>query len=132
LRDAAPPAVTTYTTTEVSELIAKGVIMSRVDTPEVLETVRQYSPQDLDDFGYVPLPARKRLGSSQGWVGMVVFDTPRQQYAKEFIKHMFAGTNLIDFALSYPHAMFPTLASASSDPSYIEGLPHELKPIAEN
>jgi multiple sugar transport system substrate-binding protein len=129
VRECAPPGVTTYTTNEVRELVAQGIVMTRLDTPEFYPTVREYQPETLDDFGVIPLPARKRLGSSQGWVGLVAFDTPRQKLAKEFMKFMLEEENLVDFSLSYPYAMFPATQEAYANPRYLAGVPDELKPL---
>jgi multiple sugar transport system substrate-binding protein len=129
MKDAAPPGVVSYKTTDIRELIAKEVIMGRYDTPEALQAVREMNPGILQDFGFITLPARKRLGSSQGWVGMVVYEKGNVPVAKNFIEYMFKGETLIDFYLSYPYAMFSALESHYKVPRYTAGQPDELKPI---
>lgn len=131
LRNAAPSGVVSYTTNNIRELVAKGVLWGRYDTPELLYTVRELSPDLLNDFGYFPLPPGTRYGSSQGWVGLVAFKTSRQALAKKFIEFLMQEDNLIDFSLSYPYAMFPALADAYKNPRYASGLPTELKSMVE-
>ena len=129
LKTSAPSGVVSYTTKEIRELLAKGVVMSRLDTPEVYPVVREMDPALVDDFGYVPLPPKKRLGSSQGWVGLVAFEKGNVPMAKDFMQFMFSGDKLVKFYLSYPYAMFPALADLYNNPAYANGVPDELKPL---
>ncbi len=129
MKDTAPPGVVSYGTTDISNLVAKGVVWSKFDTPELLLPVRASDPSMLKDFGFVPLPAKKRLGSSQGWVGLVAFTKGRVDVAKDFTQYLFQGDRLVDFYLSYPYAMFPAVSAAYADAKYSAGLPEELKPI---
>lgn len=129
LKNAAPSGVVSYDTKEIRELLAKGVVMSRLDTPEVYPVVRDMDESLVDDFAYVPLPPKKRLGSSQGWVGLVAFEKGKVSLAKDFMEFMFSGDKLVDFYLSYPYAMFPSLEALYSNPAYANGVPDELKPL---
>jgi ABC-type glycerol-3-phosphate transport system substrate-binding protein len=129
LKNASSPGVVSYKTKEINELIAEGVIMSRHSTPEVLNVVRQAAPDDLTDFGFVTMPPRKRLGSSQGWVGLVAYEKGNLELSKDFMQFMFGGGRLVDFYLSYPYAMFPTIASYYDNEKYAQGVPDELKPL---
>ncbi|HUZ18835.1 MAG TPA: sugar ABC transporter substrate-binding protein [Spirochaetia bacterium] len=129
LKDTAPAGVVSYNTTDINEYVAKGVVWSRYETPELLLNVRDRSPEMLKDIGYIPLPAKKRLGASQGWVGLVAFEKGHLEMSKNFIQYMFQGDRLVDFYLSYPYAMFPAVASLYNNQKYSDGLPAELKPI---
>jgi ABC-type glycerol-3-phosphate transport system substrate-binding protein len=129
MKDTAPPGVVSYNTNDIRELVAKSVIMSRFDTPEVLNAVREVDPAMVEDFGFVPLPARKRLGSSQGWVGLVAYEKGNVPLAKSFMEFMFGGDRLVNFYVSYPYAMFPAVAALYDNPAYAQGVPDELKPL---
>jgi ABC-type glycerol-3-phosphate transport system substrate-binding protein len=131
LKDAAPPGVVSYTTNDIRELMAKGVIWSRFDTPEVLLTIRDTDPSLVSDFGFFPLPPKKRMGSSQGWVGVVAFGKGNVTLAKDFTEFMFQGDRLVKFYLSYPYAMFPAVASLYDNKDYAAGLPEELRSIVK-
>ncbi|WP_319417110.1 hypothetical protein [Marispirochaeta aestuarii] len=52
-------------------------------------------------------PPKKRLGSSQGWVGLVAFEKGKVSLAKDFMEFMFSGDKLVDFYLSYPLCNVP-------------------------
>lgn len=129
LKETAPPGVVSYKVDDIRQLIAKGVIWSMFETPELLLTIRNADPAAVADFGYVPLPEKKRLGSSQGWVGLVAFEKGRVEMAKDFMQYLFSGDRLVDFYLSYPYAMFPAVSAVYDNPRYVDGLPEELKPI---
>lgn len=129
LKQTAPPGVVSYAVTDIRELVSKGVIWSMFETPELLLTIRDADPRAVSDFGFVPLPAKKRLGSSQGWVGLVAFTKGKVDLAKDFTQYLFQGDRLVDFYLSYPYAMFPAVASLYDSQKYRDGLPDELKPI---
>ncbi len=133
-RDAAPPGVTSYTTGDIRELIADSVVMTRLDTPEMLLEVRQTNPDILDDFGLTPFPSRERRGSSQGWVAFVGFNEGQQELAKDFMEFVFSEDRLIPYYLSYPYAMFPAVASHWEHPDYVEGISNEypeLEPLLD-
>lgn len=101
--------------------------MSRIDTPEIYYNVEAIAPEDFDDFKYFEIPGRKTTGSGQGWVGLSVTSDGNTELAKDFIRFMYSGDEIIDFYLSYPYAMFPAKADFFHDKAYQEGLPDVLK-----
>ncbi len=129
LKDAAPPGVVSYVTDDVSQLVASGVLASRYDTPEVYTFIKAKNPAMVADMGSITVPPRKRLGSSQGWVGVAAFQKGNVGLAKNFMEFMFEGDRLIDYYLSYPHAMFSAVEAHYKLQRYIDGQPDELKPL---
>ncbi len=129
LRDAAPKGVVSYVTSDISQLVANEVLAGRYDTPEVYTFIKEKKPAMVADIGAITVPARKRLGSSQGWVGVVAFTKGNVAMAKNFTEFMFEGERLIDYYLSYPHAMFSAVESHYKLQRYIDGQPDELKPL---
>ena len=129
LKDAAPSGVVSYVTSDISQLVANEVLMGRYDTPEVYTFIKDKKPAMVSDVGAITVPARKRAGSSQGWVGLVAFQKGKVPLAKNFMEFMFEGDRLIDYYLSYPHAMFSAVESHYKVQRYIDGQPAELKPL---
>lgn len=126
-KDCAPEGTISYTQTNVREMVAGGTVMSRIDTPEIYYNVEAIAPEDFDDFKYFEIPGRKTTGSGQGWVGLSVTSDGNTELAKDFIRFMYSGDEIIDFYLSYPYAMFPAKADFFHDKAYQEGLPDVLK-----
>lgn len=129
LKSSSSAGVVSYETKEIRELIATGVVMSRVDTPQVLKSVREADPEAVNDFSIMPIPPRNRMGSSMGWVGFAAFKDGELETAKDFMEFMFQGDKLVNFYLSYPYTMFPALEALYSNNSYINGVPAELKQL---
>ncbi len=127
VKDCAPSGTVSYTQTNVRELVASGVVMSRIDTPEIYYNVRAMDPEHLSDVSYFTIPPRKRTGSGMGWVGLSVSSKGNTATAKDFIKFLFTGDSLVDFYASYPYAMFPAKADLFNNAKYREKLPPELK-----
>ena len=127
VKDCAPSGTISYTQTNVRELVASGVVMSRIDTPEIYYNVRAMDPDHLSDVSFFTIPARKRTGSGMGWVGLSVSAKGNVATAKDFIKYLFTGDTLVDFYASYPYAMFPAKADLFNNAEYREKLPPELK-----
>ncbi len=129
LKDAAPPGVVSYVTSDISQLVANEVLAGRYDTPEVYTFIKEKKPAMVADVGAITVPPRKRMGSSQGWVGVVAFQKGNVALAKNFTEFMFEGDRLIDYYLSYPHAMFSAVEAHYKVQRYIDGQPPELKPL---
>jgi len=129
IKDTAPQGAVSYVVTDLRNLVTKNVLLGMYDTPEVLDAIKAAAPDMLADTGFTFIPARKRLGSSQGWVGLVVFQKGNQAIAKNFSEFMFQGDRLIDYYLSYPAAMFSPVEAHYKVQRYLDGLPAELKPI---
>ncbi len=129
IKDTAPQGAVSYIVTDLRNLVTKNVLLGMYDTPEVLDAIKAAAPDMLKDTGFTYIPARKRLGSSQGWVGLVVFAKGNQAVAKNFSEFMFEGDRLIDYYLSYPAAMFSPLERHYKSQRYLDGLPADLKPI---
>jgi ABC-type glycerol-3-phosphate transport system substrate-binding protein len=129
LRDAAPKGVVSYVTSDISQLVANEVLAGRYDTPEVYTFIKEKKPAMVADVGFITVPPRKRLGSSQGWVGVVAFQKGKVGLAKNFTEFMFEGERLIDYYLSYPHAMFSAVEAHYKLQRYVDGQPPELKPL---
>jgi multiple sugar transport system substrate-binding protein len=129
LKDTAPSGVVSYVTSDISQLVANEVLAGRYDTPEVYTFIKDKKPAMVADVGAITVPPRKRLGSSQGWVGVVAFQKGKVPLAKNFTEFMFEGDRLIDYYLSYPHAMFSAVESHYKVQRYIDGQPDELKPL---
>lgn len=129
VKDCAPEGTTTYTQSEVRELVASGTVMSRIDTPEIFYTVQKVAPDTIDDVGYFKIPGRIRTGSGQGWVGLSVPKGDGEEIACDFIKFMFTGDNLADFYASYAYAMFPSQAAMYESADYVNSVPDVLKEL---
>ena len=127
VRDCAPKGTISYTQTNVREIVAGGTVMSRIDTPEIYYTLKTVAPDAIQDVSFFQFPGRKRTGSGQGWVGLSVSAKGNTVLAKDFLRHLFTGDTLIDFYLSYPHAMFPAKSELFENARYQNGLPPELK-----
>lgn len=128
-RAAAPPGAPSYTQRDIEELFAKEALGLYYETPGVLQTVKQINPGILGDIGFFPVPAKARRGSGQGWVGLVVYKSPRAEAAKKFVEFMFREDNLAEFTLSFPHFHFPAYEPALKSKAYTDKVPPELQPI---
>ncbi len=127
VKDCAPTGTISYTQTNVRELVATGVVMSRIDTPEIYYNVKAMDPQSMDDVSFFEIPSRKQTGSGTGWVGLSVSAKGNTVVAKDYIKYLFTGDTMVDFFASYPYAMFPAKAELFNNTEYREKLPAELK-----
>jgi ABC-type glycerol-3-phosphate transport system substrate-binding protein len=127
----APPGATSYSQKENESLFAAGRMGLYYETPGILKTVKENNPALLEDVGYFSAPPRKRRGSGQGWVGLVVYDTPRAEPAKKFVEFMFRKKNLLDFTLSFPYFHTPAYKPILEAPEYVNALPPELQPIMQ-
>jgi ABC-type glycerol-3-phosphate transport system substrate-binding protein len=123
---AAPAGAPSYSQPEIEELFAKEVLGMYYETPGVLLTVKKMNPKILGDVGYFPVPPGKRRGSGQGWVGLVVYKTPRAELAKKFIEFMFRSDNMVEFTLSYPYFHFPAYRPTLTAKAYTDHVPPEL------
>lgn len=128
-RDAAPPGAPSYTQRDIEELFAKEALGLYYETPGILQTVKQMNPGILGDVGYFPVPPKARRGSGQGWVGLVVYKSPRTEAAKKFVEFMFREDNLSEFTLSFPYFHFPAYEPALKSKAYTDRVPPELQPI---
>ena len=127
VKDCAPEGTVGYTQTNVREMVAGGTVMSRIDTPEIYYTLQSVAPDDMDDVSYFKIPGRKKTGSGQGWVGLSISSDGNTGLAKDFVRYMFTGDNMVDFYLSYPYAMFPAKEDLFQNTKYQENLPDNLK-----
>lgn len=127
VKDCSPEGAITYTQTNIREMVAGGTIMSRIDTPEIYYNLQKIAPNDINDVSYFKIPGRKTTGSGQGWVGLSISSKGNTGLAKDFVKYLFTGDTMVDFFLSYPHAMFPAKAELFANEKYRSGLPNELK-----
>ena len=127
VKDCAPEGTVGYTQTNVREMVAGGTVMSRIDTPEIYYTLQSVAPDDMDDVSYFKIPGRKKTGSGQGWVGLSISADGNTALAKDFVKYMFTGDNMVDFYLSYPYAMFPAKEELFQNTKYQDNLPDNLK-----
>ncbi len=127
VKDCAPAGTISYTQTNVRELVATGVVMSRIDTPEIYYNVKAMAPDSMNDVSYFEIPSRKQTGSGTGWVGLSVSTKGNTAVAKDYIKYLFTGDTMVDFFTSYPYAMFPAKAELFNNAEYREKLPAELK-----
>lgn len=128
-QDAAPAGAPSYTQTEIEELFAKEVLGMYYETPGVLNTVKRMNPKILGDVGFFQVPARKRQGSGQGWVGLVVYKTPRADLSKKFVDFMFQQGNLVEFTLSFPFFHFPAYEPVLKSTTYTNSVPPELQVV---
>lgn len=127
VRDCSPAGMISYTQANVRELVAKGIIMSRIDTPEIYYNVKEMAPESMDDVSFFEITRRKQGGSGTGWVGLSISEKGNKTLASDFIKYIYTGDRLVDFFASYPYAMFPAKADLFNSQSYQEKLPDELK-----
>ncbi|MDR1636032.1 MAG: extracellular solute-binding protein [Treponema sp.] len=130
IKDCSPAGLIGYNQTNVRELVAKGTIMSRIDTPEIYYDVRALKDDaTLKDIAYFSFPGRKRIGSGTGWVGMGIQKDSNVDLAKDYIKWLYTGDRMVDFYASYPYAMFPVLNETYKSSGYRAKLPDEIKPM---
>ncbi len=129
---AAPAGAPSYSQPEIEELFAKEVLGMYYETPGVLLTVKKMNPKILGDVGYFPVPPGKRRGSGQGWVGLVVYKTPRAELAKKFVEFMFRQDNLVEFTLSYPYFHFPAYGPMLTAKAYTDHVPPELQGVVRD
>lgn len=129
VRDTSPKGIVSYTQTNVRELVAKGVIMSRIDTPEIYYNVKAMNPDAMDDFGYFRMIPNRSQGAGMGWVGLSIYEKGNTALAKDFVKYMYTGEHMVDFYLSYPYAMFPAKKDVFESKAYQDNLPSVLKPF---
>jgi len=127
---AAPAGAPSYSQSEIEELFAKEVLGMYYETPGVLLTVKKMNPKILSDVGFFAVPPGKRRGSGQGWVGLVVYKTPRAELAKKFVEFMFRQDNLVEFTLSYPYYHFPAYQPVLTAKAYTDHVPPELLGVA--
>ncbi len=129
-RDAAPSGAPSYTQPEIEELFAKEVLGLYYETPNVLATVKKMNPKILGDVGFFPVPPRKRHGAGEGWVGLVVYKTPRTELAKKFVEFMSREDNLTEFTLSFPFLHFPAYEPVLKSKTYVNNVPGSVMPVA--
>jgi ABC-type glycerol-3-phosphate transport system substrate-binding protein len=130
LRDASPDGVISYTQEQVRELIAKGTILSRLDTPEIFYDFKTKGDMSaFNDVGYFPFPGRKRTGSGTGGANLGITAKGNPALASDFIKWIYEGDRMVDFYISYPYAMFPVKNAMYRSDDYRAKLPDELKPM---
>lgn len=127
VKDCAPAGVTSYTQTNVREMVATGIIMSRIDTPEIYYNVATMDPDHFNDVKYFRVPGRKSNRSYMGWVGMSILAQGNTKLASRFIEYCYTGDTLVDFYVSYPHAMFPAKKDIFEAAAYRDRLPKELQ-----
>ena len=129
VRDCSPEGITSYTQANVRELVGYGVIMSRIDTPEIYYNVRTSDPENIDDVKYFQIPPRKTSEQYMGWTGFAVPSDGNTELALAFLEFCYTDNRLADFYASYPYAMFPPFESLYYSEDYQNGLPEELKPF---
>ncbi len=130
VRDCAPKGIGSYTQTNVRELVSNGTIMSRIDTPEIYNTVAKMDPENMKDVKYFKIPGNKAERYYMGWVGWAIPENAENvDLAKAFLEFCYSEDRLVPFYNSYPHAMFPAVKSLFNNEGYRENLPEELKPI---
>lgn len=127
IKDCAPAGMVSYTQANVRELVATGVIMSRIDTPEIYYNVKAMAPDAMDDVSYFEIPKKKQGGSGTGWVGLSIPEKGKKDLATDFVKYIYTGERLVDFYASYPYAMFPAKKDLFNSKNYQDKLPAELK-----
>lgn len=127
VRDCSPAGIVSYNQSNVRELVAKGVIMSRIDTPEIYYNVKAMDPEHIDDVSFFSFPGRKTVGSGLGWVGLNVLTKGDTELASDFIKFIYEGDRMVDFYASYPYAMFPAKTDLFENAEYQAKLPEEIK-----
>ncbi|MEF9974244.1 MAG: sugar ABC transporter substrate-binding protein [Clostridia bacterium] len=126
-KDCAPEGIVSYTQTNVRELVASGVVMSRIDTPEIYYNVKSMDPDNLSDVSYFTIPGRKQFGSGQGWVGLCVTKDANVELASDYLEYLFNEDTMVDFFVSYPYAMFPAKAELFGNAAYQSSMPEEIK-----
>lgn len=129
VKDCAPEGTVNYTQTNVRELVASGIVMSRIDTPEIYYNVQTMDPDNIGDVSFFKIPGRKQTGSGQGWVGLSLSAKGNTAVASDFVKYLFTGDTLVDFYASYPYAMFPAKAELFANTDYQAKLPEEIKKL---
>lgn len=129
LRDCAPNGIASYTQANLRELVGSGVVMSRIDTPEIYYNVRTSDSDNIDDVKYFQIPPRKTDAQYMGWVGWVVPTDGDNVLAEAFLKYCYTENRLSDFYASYPYAMFPPFESLYYSEDYKNSLPEELQPF---
>jgi ABC-type glycerol-3-phosphate transport system substrate-binding protein len=128
MSDCSPAGMISYNQTNVRELVAKGTIMSRIDTPEIYYDIRALGDtENLQDISFFSFPGRKRIGSGTGAVTMGVLKGGNTALASDFIKFMYTGDRMVDFYASYPYAMFPVKTELYKSATYRDKMPEELK-----
>jgi ABC-type glycerol-3-phosphate transport system substrate-binding protein len=128
IRDCSPAGLISYNQTNVRELVAKGTIMSRIDTPEIYYDIRALKDDaSLNDIAFFSFPGLKRIGSGTGWVGMGIQKDSNVTLAKDYIKYLYDGDTMVDFYASYPYAMFPVKNDMYRSAAYKAKLPPELQ-----
>ena len=60
-------------------------------------------------------------------IGLSISADGNTALAKDFVKYMFTGDNMVDFYLSYPYAMFPAKEELFQNTKYQDNLPDNLK-----
>jgi len=129
IRDCSPTGILSYTQANVRELVANGTIMSRIDTPEIYYNVKNMDPENISDVKYFRIPGRKTSKQYMGWVGFSVPTQGDTELASAFLEYAYSDDNMLDFYLSYPHAMFPAQKELFYAERYQANLPEELKPF---
>ncbi len=130
VRNTAPPGAVNYALKDLRSLFVSGNLAMLYGTPTTLNMIEERNPDILDDVEFMPLPANKRMGSGTGYVSLVVYDTPKQEYSKKFLEFIYSGDNFLDFTLAYPYNHFPPYRPTLDDPRYLEGLTPKLAAIA--
>lgn len=129
IKDCAPAGTISYTQAQLRELVAKGVVMSRVDTPEIYYNVRAMDPDNIDDVRYFKLPGRKYERQYMGWNGFAVTAAGNVDLGKKFLEFIYSGDQMVDFYLSYAYCMFPPVKDFYYNKQYQDGLADELQPL---
>lgn len=132
VRDCAPKGIGSYSQTNVRELVSNGTIMSRIDTPEIYNTVAKMDPEHMDDVKYIRVPGNAAERYYMGWVGWSVPDNAaNKDAANAFLKFCYSEDRLVPFYNSYPHAMYPAVKTLFNNETYRANLPAELQPIPD-
>ena len=129
IKDCSPAGAAGYNQQNVRELVAQGVIMSRIDTPEIYYNVRAMDPDHLNDVKFFPFPGRKTTGSGLGWVAWTIPVKGNTALASDFLKFIHEGERMIPFYNSYPYAMFPGKKDLFASAQYRDNLPEEIRPL---
>jgi ABC-type glycerol-3-phosphate transport system substrate-binding protein len=130
IRDCSPAGLIGYNNTNIQELVTKGTIMSRIDTPEIYYDIRALKDDTaLNDISYFSFPGRKRVGSGTGAVTLGILKDGNVDLAKDYIKWLYTGDRMVDFYASYPYAMFPVKTAMYHSADYKAKLPPELQPM---
>lgn len=129
IRDCSPEGTISYTQANVRELVASGIIMSRIDTPEIYYNVQAMDPEHMSDVKYFRVPPRKTADQYMGWVGFSIPSGGNTELGEAFLEYCYSGDTMIDFYRSYPHAMFPAVERLFHSEAYINSMPDELKDL---